>query len=132
MAIQSGMDRLEQSNDLITLGIQPQNPNTGYGYIQYDRGDQEVHLNRSVFDVRAFTEKPDEETAKRFLSTGEFLWNSGLFLWKAKDIKAALASHLSEIHDAFFKEIRLGSMEKPSYQLRGAPPNLCAMRKHFH
>ena len=84
MAIQSGMDRLEQSNDLITLGIQPQNPNTGYGYIQYDRGDQEVHLNRSVFDVRAFTEKPDEETAKRFLSTGEFLWNSGLFYGKQR------------------------------------------------
>ena len=105
-AIQSGIDHLEHANDLITLGIQPQNPNTGYGYIQYDSADQEVHLNRSVFDVRAFTEKPDEETAKRFLSTGEFLWNSGLFLWKAKDIKAALASHLSEIHDAFFKEIQ--------------------------
>ncbi|MBB00222.1 MAG: mannose-1-phosphate guanylyltransferase [Saprospirales bacterium] len=105
-AIQSGIDHLEHANDLITLGIQPQNPNTGYGYIQYDSADKEVHLNRSVFDVRAFTEKPDKETAKRFLSTGEFLWNSGLFLWRAKDIKAALASHLSEVHDAFFKEIK--------------------------
>ena len=51
-AIQSGIDHLEHANDLITLGIQPQNPNTGYGYIQYDSADQEVHLNRSVFDVR--------------------------------------------------------------------------------
>ena len=66
------------------LGIKPTNPNTGYGYIQYEQ--QAVTDN--VYKVKTFTEKPNLELAKTFLASGDFLWNAGIFVWQVKNILA--------------------------------------------
>jgi len=85
---------------LVTLGIKPTYPNTGYGYIQYDQ--QPVSDN--VFKVKTFTEKPDKELARTFLLSGDFLWNAGIFVWQVKNIIAAFEKFLPEMHDVFDTE----------------------------
>ena len=85
---------------LVTLGIKPTYPNTGYGYIQYEQ--QEVSEN--VFKVKTFTEKPDKELAKTFISSGDFLWNAGIFVWQVKNIVKAFETFLPEMHDVFDAE----------------------------
>lgn len=84
-------------NALLTLGIKPFQPNTGYGYIQYE----EHAVNDNVYKVKTFTEKPDLELAKTFLASGDFLWNAGIFVWKTSSIIDAFSKHLSEIHELF-------------------------------
>ncbi|NDI98455.1 mannose-1-phosphate guanylyltransferase [Flavobacterium sp. LaA7.5] len=74
----------EKENVLMTLGIQPTFPNTGYGYIEYNKSD-----TNAVKKVSHFREKPDYETAKAFLSSGNFLWNAGIFIWSIKSIISA-------------------------------------------
>ncbi len=85
---------------LVTLGIKPTHPNTGYGYIQYDQ--QQVGEN--VFKVKTFTEKPDRDLAKTFISSGDFLWNAGIFVWQVKNIVHAFEKFLPEMHDVFDAE----------------------------
>ena len=97
---------VEHSNALMTIGIEPSRPETGYGYIQ--RTD-----NNNISKVKCFTEKPNAEMAQAFLECGEFLWNSGIFIWKVKDIIAALNEHLPN-HSALFAEVedKLGTEEE--------------------
>jgi mannose-1-phosphate guanylyltransferase len=83
-------------NKLVTLGIQPTRPDTGYGYIQY-----EPNPAGSITKVRAFTEKPDEAHAKTFVESGEFLWNSGIFIWKSSVLLAEMVTHSPEIYQIF-------------------------------
>ncbi|MES2775123.1 MAG: mannose-1-phosphate guanylyltransferase [Bacteroidota bacterium] len=85
---------------LLTLGIQPTYPNTGYGYIQYEQ--QAVTSN--VYQVKIFTEKPNLELAKTFLASGDFLWNAGIFVWQAKHIITAYEKYLPEIAEIFATE----------------------------
>ncbi len=85
---------------LVTLGIKPTHPNTGYGYIQYEQ--QPVSDN--VFKVKTFTEKPDLELAKTFLASGDFLWNAGIFVWQVKNIVTAFEKLLPEMNDVFEAE----------------------------
>jgi len=87
-------------NALITLGITPLKPNTGYGYIQ--RELQSVTDN--VYKVKTFTEKPNLELAKTFLASGDFLWNAGIFVWQVKNIIKAFEAHLPEMYDVFVAE----------------------------
>ncbi len=82
---------------LVTLGIEPTNPNTGYGYIQYDQRP----VAPNIFKVKTFTEKPDKELAKTFVASGDFLWNAGIFVWRTSSIIQAFETHLSEIHEVF-------------------------------
>ncbi len=82
---------------LVTLGIKPTHPNTGYGYIQYEQ--QSVSDN--VYKVKTFTEKPDRELAKTFLASGDFLWNAGIFVWQVKNIVQAFEKFLPEMHEVF-------------------------------
>ncbi|MCB9202289.1 MAG: mannose-1-phosphate guanylyltransferase [Flavobacteriales bacterium] len=85
-----------ENNYLITLGIQPTRPDTGYGYIQYlDDSDSELKK------VKTFTEKPNDELAKVFLNSGDFLWNAGIFIWNAKAILKAFNEHMHEMYFAF-------------------------------
>ncbi len=74
----------EETGGLVTLGISPKTPDTGYGYIQYDT--EEGSGFESAFKVKRFVEKPDPETAKAYLASGEYLWNSGMFIWRASTI----------------------------------------------
>lgn len=76
-----------EQGHLVTIGIEPRYPETGFGYIQ--RGDQVARLNdQNVYEVARFTEKPDAETAERFCDSGEYYWNSGMFVWKISRILA--------------------------------------------
>jgi len=90
-----------EHNALLTLGIKPTYPNTGYGYIQYE----EQAVTSNVYEVKLFTEKPNLELAKTFISSGDFLWNAGIFVWKAKNIIAAFEKHLPEISEVFTAEM---------------------------
>lgn len=85
---------------LVTLGIKPTHPNTGYGYIQYDQ----QAVSENVYKVKTFTEKPDKELAKTFLRSGDFLWNAGIFVWQVKNIVRAFEKYLPEMHEVFEAE----------------------------
>lgn len=87
----------EKNNALLTLGIKPFQPNTGYGYIQYEQ--QSVSDN--IYKVKTFTEKPDLELARTFIASGDFLWNAGIFVWQTKNIITAFEKYLPEIHELF-------------------------------
>jgi mannose-1-phosphate guanylyltransferase len=87
-------------NALITLGITPLNPNTGYGYIQ-----RESHtVSDNVYKVKTFTEKPNLELARTFLASGDFLWNAGIFVWQVKNVIRAFEKYLPEMYDVFAAE----------------------------
>jgi mannose-1-phosphate guanylyltransferase len=85
---------------LVTLGIKPTNPNTGYGYIQYEA----MQASDNIYKVKLFTEKPDLELAKTFLASGDFLWNAGIFVWQVKNIIAAFEKNSPELHEVFDAE----------------------------
>ena len=91
------LDFTQDLKALVTLGIEPTNPNTGYGYIQYDQRT----VAPNIFKVKTFTEKPDKELAKTFVASGDFLWNAGIFVWRTSSIIQAFETHLSEIHEVF-------------------------------
>lgn len=97
-ALEEGFDFVEHNDALLTLGIRPTNPNTGYGYIQ--KG-QPAPGYEGIMKVKAFTEKPDPELARLFVESGEFFWNSGIFLWRADTVIRAFSSHAPEIHSTF-------------------------------
>ncbi len=82
--LQHCFDFCQKEDALMTLGIQPTFPNTGFGYIEFDNSDA-----NNIKKVNQFREKPDYETAKSFLAAGNFLWNGGIFIWSAKSILAA-------------------------------------------
>ena len=84
--LQQCFDFCQNENALLTLGIQPTFPNTGFGYIEYDKSD-----SNPIKKVNQFREKPDYETAKSFLEAGNFLWNGGIFIWSVKSITDAFS-----------------------------------------
>ncbi|HEC02664.1 MAG TPA: mannose-1-phosphate guanylyltransferase [Phycisphaerales bacterium] len=86
----------DNPDDMVTFGIQPTFASTGLGYIKCVEGKKCPNCRNEVFTVEAFREKPDEKTAKKYLETGEYFWNSGMFVWKARTILANLAKFLPE------------------------------------
>ena len=96
-SIEKSLKIAADNNCLITLGIKPSRPDTGYGYIQYT--DQ--ILNDDFHKVKTFTEKPTLEIAKTFIQSGDFLWNAGIFVWSAKSILNAFNRYLPEINEIF-------------------------------
>ncbi|WPU95820.1 mannose-1-phosphate guanylyltransferase [Mucilaginibacter sabulilitoris] len=96
-AIDKSLQTAAENDCLITLGIKPSRPDTGYGYIQYT--DQVIH--HDFHKVKTFTEKPTLEIAKTFLQSGDFLWNAGIFVWSAEAIVKAFGQHLPEMHEIF-------------------------------
>lgn len=93
--IKAGLEFIDQNDNLLTLGIKPSRPETGYGYIQIDEG--ETNPRR----IKTFTEKPNAELAQVFFETGEFYWNSGIFLWNLKTIDEAFNIYLPEVATKF-------------------------------
>jgi mannose-1-phosphate guanylyltransferase len=85
---------------LVTLGIKPTQPNTGYGYIQFEPKS----VSDNVYKVKTFTEKPDAELARAFITSGDFLWNAGIFVWQVKNIVKAFEKNLPELHEVFDAE----------------------------
>jgi len=95
------LEKAQDPESLVTIGIEPTYPATGYGYIQYDDSDETDDDTLRALSVKTFAEKPDEQTASRFLNSGDFLWNSGMFIWRADTILSELETHLPECHAAF-------------------------------
>ncbi len=98
--IDYALEKCSLDEKLITLGIKPTNPNTGYGYIQYNNTNEDDRIK----EVKLFTEKPNLEIAKSFVASGDFVWNSGIFIWSAKNILKAFEAYLPEMYTSF-KEI---------------------------
>jgi len=96
--IQKAIQKAESENCLLTIGIKPSRPDTGYGYIQFE---DDNNPNEPIKKVQTFTEKPPLDIAKRFIESGEFYWNSGMFIWNVKSIISAFESHLPELNKLF-------------------------------
>lgn len=95
--IERGLQFVEKNPFLLTLGIKPSRPETGYGYIQ----ENHEEIVDGIKKVKTFTEKPNFELAKAFFESGEFVWNSGIFLWNAKTILNSFKQHLPDIVNKF-------------------------------
>lgn len=97
--IHSALEYAKKNDSLITLGIRPNRPDTGYGYVQYiDEGE-----TNNIYKVKTFTEKPTLEIAQTFLDSGDFLWNAGIFVWSVSSIRKAFKHYLPEQY-ALFQE----------------------------
>jgi mannose-1-phosphate guanylyltransferase len=94
--VQNCFSYCETHNALLTLGIPPTFPNTGYGYIAYDKAD-----TLPIKKVKQFKEKPDYKTAKQFLEAGNFLWNAGIFIWNTNHIIEAFKHQLPNMYELF-------------------------------
>ncbi|CAN5385919.1 mannose-1-phosphate guanylyltransferase [soil metagenome] len=94
--IQSALDATKEQEILVTLGIQPSRPDTGYGYIQYIPESE-----KTIKKVKTFTEKPHLELAQQFVESGEFVWNAGIFVWNVQSIIKAFEAYLPEIAEIF-------------------------------
>lgn len=94
--IKTGLDFASKNNALVTLGIKPIRPDTGYGYIQF-----EDTTEQKIRKVKTFTEKPKLPLAKKFIESGDFYWNSGMFIWSVKSILNAFKKFLPEMYEAF-------------------------------
>lgn len=103
--VEKGLKFVSDKDALLTLGITPSRPETGYGYIQIHNDKEFAKKNPSFKKVKTFTEKPDYEMAKVFLESGEFFWNSGIFFWSLKSINKAFDKNLPEINSLFAEGI---------------------------
>ncbi|MCU0421265.1 MAG: sugar phosphate nucleotidyltransferase [Bacteroidia bacterium] len=95
--VKMGLDYAQKHDALITLGIRPSRPDTGYGYIQYiDEQDEQ-----GIYKVKTFTEKPTIELAQTFIESGDFLWNAGIFIWSTSSIRNAFKVYMPEFYELF-------------------------------
>ena len=108
--IKKGLDFVSNNDALLTLGIKPNRPETGYGYIQVKRREEFNDLD-NLYKVKTFTEKPNLEMATIFVDSGEFFWNSGIFLWSLRSISSAFDLYLNEISSLFIKGEKLYDTE---------------------
>lgn len=97
--LMNAADYAFQSSGLVTIGITPTRPETGYGYIQID--EKNVHHN--IFKVYTFAEKPNYATAVRFIESGDFLWNSGMFIWRVDAILDEMKIHMPDLYEGIEK-----------------------------
>lgn len=105
--INNCFDIAESRDILMTVGVRPTRPETGYGYIQIDTPDVD-----SVYKVKTFTEKPDKEMAMVFMDSGDFLWNSGMFIWSCKSIIDSFQKYAPHINDLFKEGIQFYNTPK--------------------
>ncbi len=100
--IRQALEYTAANNALVTLGIEPSRPDTGYGYINF-----ETESATGVHKVIQFTEKPQLDKAKEFVASGQYLWNAGIFIWKAEHILSSFQQHAQEIYDILGKGMDL-------------------------
>jgi len=110
-SVEMGVQLARDHVALVTFGITPNRPATGYGYIQYSKKD--AVYKDTIFKVKTFAEKPNLPTAKRFLESGEFLWNSGMFIWKVDNILNSIKLFLPELHESL--KVIAKAMDTPEY-----------------
>lgn len=109
--IKTAMEAAQQNDWLLTLGIKPSRPDTGYGYIQFME-KKVFNDSTPLYKVKTFTEKPSLDIAKSFLASGDFLWNSGIFIWSLKTINEAFDNLLPEVNSLFEKGAEVYNTEK--------------------
>lgn len=98
--IRKCFDFAETNDSLVTIGIKPDRPETGYGYIQADK-KKPAKNHENILKVKTFTEKPNIDLAKIFLESGDFFWNSGIFIWNMRSILQAFEKHMPDAYTAF-------------------------------
>jgi mannose-1-phosphate guanylyltransferase len=103
--LELGINVAYSSGALVTIGIQPNRPETGYGYIQVIDEDDGTnpYFEKGVYKVKTFAEKPDPPTAEMFLKSGDFFWNSGIFIWRVDVILREIEEHLPELYEGLMK-----------------------------
>lgn len=89
----------DRGENIVTLGISPTYPETGYGYIESSNEVSTINDNMEVFKVKRFVEKPDLQTAESYLSTGRYYWNSGMFIWKSNTIIRCFEKYMPELYE---------------------------------
>ena len=101
--LDTAVEKAQEPGALVTIGVNPTYPATGYGYLQFDGPDSATtpEAELEAYPVRTFAEKPDVATAERFLDSGDFLWNSGMFIWRADTILGQMERHLPDAYEAF-------------------------------
>lgn len=100
--LEAALNESCEKDILMTMGILPTRPDTGYGYIQYLGAEKDVKDSR-IRKVKTFTEKPQLELAREFIKSGDFLWNSGIFIWSVASIIKAMEKHMPEMNSLFAK-----------------------------
>ena len=116
--MRQALEYVDQNDVLMTLGVVPTRPDTNYGYVQAV-GGRGAYESNNPMPVKTFTEKPDRAMAELFISTGEFFWNSGIFVWKAETIREELEKHLPEVTGSFSGwEMALGSKIESEFVTR--------------
>ena len=99
------------SNDIVTLGITPTRPDTGYGYIHFER-----KAPNQIYKVHSFKEKPDVDNAKAYIESGEYLWNAGMFIWSVNNVLKAFAAHAPEITEVLTSDkTQFGTVNEQRY-----------------
>ncbi|WP_353128350.1 mannose-1-phosphate guanylyltransferase [Parapedobacter pyrenivorans] len=114
--VMKGLKCAENNDWLITLGIKPARPDTGYGYIQYGKSATVPGFKK----VKTFTEKPTLELAKTFLQSGDFLWNAGIFIWSAKSIIQAFQKYQTEMNEVFKEGTEIYNSDREAKFISGA------------
>lgn len=99
--LRAAIETAREPGALVTIGIQPTHPATGYGYIQFEQSRDESGDNHPAYPVKTFAEKPDIETAERFLYSGDFVWNSGMFVWRVDTVLDNLQRFVPRTYEAF-------------------------------
>lgn len=105
--LKSAIIKAESGEHLVTIGINPSRPETGFGYIHSDNSSKETLGGNEVFPVQSFTEKPDAINAQRFVDSGDYFWNSGMFIWKASTVLEEIERQLPDMFD----EVKAASPE---------------------
>ena len=123
--IQQAFSFVENNNAIVTLGIQPTRPDTGYGYIESDckcEGDSD-DFSVGVCSVNAFKEKPDRNTAQQYLEAGNYLWNAGIFVWKAKDLIKSFKENAPDIIEVLSEDLDKYNTENEQAYIDNVYPN---------
>jgi mannose-1-phosphate guanylyltransferase len=115
--IASALEAATENDWLLTLGIRPSRPDTGYGYIQYVDDENHVYpKDIQIRKVKTFTEKPNLALAETFVQCGDFLWNAGIFIWSLKTIMKAFETHLPDVDNLFKAGIgKYGTREEKAF-----------------
>ncbi len=117
-AIRSSFRKAASEDCLVTLGINPTRPDTGYGYIQFRESELKEKDHR-IKKVKTFTEKPDHDMARFFMESGDFLWNSGIFIWSVKSIISELERSLPDMSALFSEGKEIYNTDKEPEFIRG-------------
>jgi len=121
--VKDGLEFVRDEQAILTLGMRPSRPDTGYGYIQYNNNNDRLAGNSLMFKVRQFTEKPDLERAKSFIAAGDYLWNAGIFLFSVTTILTAFQEEAPTIYAQLTQDPDIFGTEAEADYIRRVYPD---------